>query len=215
MDGFRPLEPAFFDPELDTREIARALLGQVLVHCETAGRIVETEAYLGAVDRACHAWGGRRTPRLEPLYGPAAHAYIYLIYGMYSCLNIVTKGPGQPECVLIRALEPLTGLEVMAQRSGGKTDKLCTGPGRLCRAMGLDRSLTGTFLLEGDFYLAQGETVPEEQILSSPRIGIDYAGEDRDRPWRYFLRHSPYVSRPQPKRGGQNVGRTRNGAALQ
>lgn len=200
MENWTPLDPAFFAPDRDTRELARALLGQVLVHGETAGRIVETEAYLGISDRACHAWGGRRTPRLEPLYGPAAHAYIYLIYGMYSCLNVVTKGPGQPECVLIRALEPLTGLERMAARSGGtKPALLCAGPGRLCRALGLDRSLTGADLLTGDFFLAAGELVAEGDILTSPRIGVDYAGEDRDRPWRYFVKGSPFVSRV-PKR---------------
>lgn len=196
MERYLPLDAGFFAPERDTREIARALLGQVLIHGETAGRIVETEAYLGTADRACHAWGGRRSPRLEPLYGPAAHAYIYLIYGMYSCLNVVTRGPGQPECVLIRALEPIAGLELMDARSGRlDRNRLCSGPGRLCRAMGLDRSLTGTYLLTGDFFLAQGEPVQEESILSSPRIGVDYAGEDKLRPWRYFVKGSPAVSK--------------------
>ena len=197
----RTLSPDFFAPERDTRELARALLGRILVHGETAGRIVETEAYLGLSDRACHAWGGRRTPRLEPLYGPPGHAYLYLIYGMYHCLNVVTKPPGQPECVLIRALEPLAGLELMAARSGGgKAAQLCSGPGRLCRAMGLDRSLSGASLLAGDFFLAEGTGVPEELILSSPRVGVDYAGEDRDRPWRYFVKGSPFVSRIPRKR---------------
>ena len=204
--------------EGDTLAVTRALIGCTLFRRTEAGlcagRIVEAEAYLGPRDDAAHSYRGR-TRRVRVQYEGSGLAYIYMIYGLHRCFNI-TSGPADaPEAILIRALEPLTGLEVMAERSGGKTDKLCTGPGRLCRAMGLDRSLTGTFLLEGDFYLAQGETVPEEQILSSPRIGIDYAGEDRDRPWRYFLRYSPYVSRPQPKRGGQNAGRTRNGAALQ
>ena len=196
MDEYRVLDPAFFAPDRDTREIARALLGQILVHGETAGRIVEAEAYLGISDRACHAWGGRRTPRLEPLFGPPGHAYIYLIYGMYHCLNVVTKPVGQPECVLIRALEPLAGLETMAARSGrAKSEQLCAGPGRLCRAMGLDRSLSGVTLLSGDFFLAEGRRIPEELILSSPRIGVDYAGEDKDRPWRYYVKGSPFISR--------------------
>ena len=196
MDGFRVLDPSFFVPERDTREIARALLGQILVHGETAGRIVETEAYLGVSDRACHAWGGKRSPRLEPLYGPPGHAYIYLIYGMYHCLNVVTKPAGQPECVLIRALEPLTGLEIMAARSGRtKAAQFCSGPGRLCRALGLDRSLSGSSMLTGDFFLAEGNGVPEDLIGSSPRIGVDYAGEDKDRPWRYCVKGSPFVSR--------------------
>lgn len=197
MDEYRVLDPAFFAPGRDTREIARDLLGRILVHGETAGRIVETEAYLGVTDRACHAWGGRRTPRLEPLYGPPGHAYIYLIYGMYHCLNVVTKPEGQPECVLIRALEPLTGLERMAARSGGKKkpEQLCAGPGRLCRALGLDRSLSGANLLDGRFFLAEGSPLPEADILSSPRIGVDYAGEDKDRPWRFFVKGSPFVSK--------------------
>lgn len=197
MDGYRVLDPSFFAPERDTREIARALLGQILVHGTTAGRIVETEAYLGVSDRACHAWGGRRTPRLEPLYGPPGHAYIYLIYGMYHCLNVVTKPEGQPECVLIRALEPLAGLEAMAERSGGKLlpTQLCAGPGRLCRALELDRSLSGVNLLSGDFFLAEGRGVPAELIGSSPRIGVDYAGKDKNRPWRYYVKGSPFVSR--------------------
>ncbi|MBR5702463.1 MAG: DNA-3-methyladenine glycosylase [Oscillospiraceae bacterium] len=196
MDGFRVLDPSFFAPERNTREIARALLGQILVHGTTAGRIVETEAYLGVSDRACHAWGGKRSPRLDPLYGPPGHAYIYLIYGMYHCLNVVTKPEGQPECVLIRALEPLAGLETMAARSGrAKAALFCSGPGRLCRALGLDRSLSGSSLLSGDFFLAEGSGIPAELIGSSPRIGVDYAGEDKDRPWRYYVKGSPFVSR--------------------
>ena len=116
---------------------------------------------------------------------------------MYHCLNVVTKPAGQPECVLIRALEPLAGLQAMAERSGGKLlpAQLCAGPGRLCRAMGLDRGLSGASLLAGDFFLAEGTPVPELEILSSPRIGVDYAGEDRDRPWRYYIAGSPFVSR--------------------
>ena len=202
MERFRPLDPSFFAPERDTREIARDLLGRILVNGETAGRIVETEAYLGVTDRACHAWGGRRSLRLEPLYGPPGHAYLYLIYGMYHCLNVVTGEAGRPECVLIRALEPLEGLARMAERSGGrlKPEQLCAGPGRLCRAMGLDRGLSGASLLAGDFYLAVGTPVPEQDVLSSPRIGVDYAGEDRDRPWRYFVKGSPFVSKAPKKR---------------
>ena len=202
MERFRPLDPSFFSPGRDTREIARDLLGRILVHGETAGRIVETEAYLGMTDRACHAWDGRRSPRLEPLYGPPGHAYIYLIYGMYHCLNVVCQEESTPECVLIRALEPLEGLETMAERSGSrlKPGQLCAGPGRLCRAMGLDRSLSGASLLAGNFFLAEGTPVPEQDVLSSLRIGVDYAGEDRDRPWRYFVKGSPFVSKAPKKR---------------
>ena len=201
MEGFPVLDPDFFAGERDTRDLAKALLGKILVHGETAGRIVETEAYLGFSDRACHAWGGKRSPRLEPLYGPPGHAYIYLIYGMYHCLNVVTKPAGQPECVLIRALEPLTGLVLMASRGGRlKPEQLCAGPGRLCRALGLDRSLSGVNLLAGDFFLAEGEDIPESRIAVTPRIGVDYAGEDKDRPWRFCVKDSPFVSKAPRKR---------------
>lgn len=196
MAAYPPLSPAFFAPGRDTRDLAKALLGKVLVHGETAGRIVETEAYLGLRDRACHAWGGKRTPRLEPLYGPPGHAYIYLIYGMYHCLNVVCQEEGTPECVLIRALEPLEGLEIMGERGGGKKPELlCAGPGRLCRALGLNRSLSGVNLLTGDFYLAEGPDIPAREILAAPRIGVDYAGEDKDRPWRYYVAGSVFVSK--------------------
>ena len=146
MQQFLPLDPAFFAPGRDTREIARDLLGRILVHGEAAGRIVETEAYLGVTDRACHAWGGRRSPRLEPLYGPPGHAYIYLIYGMYHCLNVVTQPEGQPECVLIRALEPIAGLDIMIERSGkkretftrllGEDSEVCKGLAYLAQLLG-------------------------------------------------------------------------------
>lgn len=120
---------------------------------------------------------------------------------MYHCLNVVTQAEGQPECVLIRALEPLTGLEQMAVRCGaGRPRQLCAGPGRLCRALGLDRSLSGVSLLGGDFFLAEGEPVPDADILSTPRIGVDYAGEDRDRPWRFCVKNSPFVSRAPGRR---------------
>ncbi len=202
-----PLSPDFFAPDRDTREIARALLGKVLVHGDAAGRIVETEAYLGVRDRACHAWGGRRSPRLEPLYGEAGHAYIYLIYGMYHCLNVVTRSPGEPACVLIRALEPLAGTELMASRCSGRLPlrQLCAGPGRLCRALDIDRRLSGVSLMQGDFFLAEGDPVPEAGILATPRIGVDYAGDDRLRPWRYCVGGSPFVSRA-PKKAVRPAG---------
>ena len=180
----------------DALRAARALLGKTLVHGDAGGVIVETEAYVGPGDRACHAFGGRRTARTEVLFGEAGHAYVYLIYGMYCCLNVVTGGPGEPQCVLIRALRPAFGLEAMAARRGGKPEKeLCRGPGKLCMALGIDRSLNGRDMTAGDFVILPGPEVPEDRIGTSPRIGIDYAGDARDWPWRFTLKGDPFVSR--------------------
>ena len=193
-DGGRtPLPRAFY--EADTLTVARALLGRTLVHGYVAGRIVETEAYIGPGDRACHAFGGRRTGRTEVLFGPAGHAYVYLIYGMYHCLNVVTGGVDAPECVLIRALEPVSGLETMRLRRDGRDDRmLCRGPGRLCRALEIDRGLTGRDLTEGDFYITGGRSVPDGAVGVSARIGVAYAQEAKDYPWRFFVKGSPFVS---------------------
>ena len=189
-----PLPRSFF--ARDALEVAPALLGKTLRHGETAGVIVETEAYIGPGDRACHAFGGKRTPRTEPLFGEAGHAYVYLIYGMYCCLNVVTGLAEQPQCVLIRALRPALGLEEMARRRGGKPEReLCRGPGKLCMALDISRELNMRDMTAGDFVLLPGEPVPEDGIVRSKRIGIDYAGEARDYLWRFTVRGDPYVSR--------------------
>jgi len=180
----------------DARIVARALLGKTLRHGETGGVIVETEAYVGPEDRACHAFGGRRTPRTEPLFGEAGRAYVYLIYGMYCCLNVVTGEREQPQCVLIRALRPTLGKEIMAARRGGKSEReLCRGPGKLCLALDITRALNERDMTAGDFAILPGEDVPEARIAVSKRIGIDYAGEARDYPWRFTVRGDPFVSR--------------------
>ena len=188
------LSRAFF--ARDALTVAPSLLGKTLLHGSTGGIIVETEAYVGPGDLACHAYGGKRTTRTEPLFGEAGHAYVYLIYGMYCCLNVVTGLPGQPQCVLIRALRPALGLEVMALRRGGKPEKeLCRGPGKLCQALDIGRELNTRDMTAGDFVILDGEDIPETQIERTKRIGIDYAGEARDYLWRFTVRGDPFISK--------------------
>ena len=173
-------------------EVARELIGYRLAVCETAGLIVETEAY-EASDPACHAYIGR-TARNEVLFGPPGHAYVYLSYGIHSLLNFVTEPEGTASAVLIRALEPTEGIELMRERRG-RNDLvgLCSGPGKLTEALGVDLSLNGADLLEPPFELSKG-TKPGK-IVTSERIGITKAA---DLPWRYSVSGSRYVSRPWP-----------------
>ena len=201
-DGEEPLPREFY--LRDTLDVARDLLGMELVRRApegtTAGIIVEVEAYLGVPDRAAHARGGRRTPRTEILYAEGGHAYVFLVYGLHSCLNIVTGREGTPECVLIRALEPTDGVALMRERRGLKDDaplrRLTDGPGKLCRAMGIDLTLYGADLCGDTLYIRRPPAFAPPEIVASPRIGIDYAGEDRDRPWRFHVPGNPFVSRP-------------------
>lgn len=183
-------------------ELAPALLGQILVRLLPDGtclkaRIVETEAYQGIDDSACHARMGR-TERNAVMFGPPGHAYIYLIYGMYDMLNLVCDQEGIPAAVLIRAVEPVEGLAELERVRGVKGPALTNGPGRLCRALQLDRSLNGTSLFTGSpLWLEAGVPLQELQIACSPRIGIDYAEPlHRDLCWRYFERGSRWVSVP-------------------
>ncbi|MEZ5402217.1 MAG: DNA-3-methyladenine glycosylase [Bryobacteraceae bacterium] len=180
-----------------TVEVARALLGQILVHGERAGRIVEVEAYLGESDPAAHAWHGR-TARTEVLYGPPGHAYVYLIYGMHECLNFVAEPEGKPGCVLIRALEPLAGLTAMRRaRPGASEADLCRGPGKLTRAMGITRRHYGADLTRGPLTVHEMRVPPGEEIAASPRIGIRRAA---DLLLRFYLRDNPCVSALQGRR---------------
>ena len=188
---------------LPTLRVARALLGKILVHRSrvglTAGRIVEVEAYRGPGDHAAHSAGGRRTPRNEVMWGPAGHLYVYFTYGMHHCCNVVTRAAGEPEAVLLRALEPVTGLDLMQRRrglsDGASEHQLCRGPGNLCRAMGIDRRLNGADLLHGPVLILDAPRLPAGRIAPSPRIGVAYAGADAVRPWRFHVRDSPAVSR--------------------
>jgi DNA-3-methyladenine glycosylase len=172
----------------DTELVARELLGKLIVHAsgrvERVGRIVETEAYLGPHDRAAHSARGF-TPRTAVMFGPAGHAYVYLIYGMYNCLNIVTEREGHAAAVLIRAIEPVRGID-------GRT----AGPGLLCRAMDIDRRLNGHDLLSDDLYIAAPAKRESFAIARRPRVGVDYAGAWAKRLLRFYIRGSGCVSRP-------------------
>ena len=195
----RPLGRSFYlQPTL---RVARALLGKVLVHDSpegrAAGRIVEVEAYRGPRDRAAHTAGGRRTPRNETMWGPPGHAYVYFVYGMHYCVNVTTQPPGVPEAVLLRALEPLDGIELMRARRGlpeGPVWKLCRGPGALCRAMGLTRAQDGADLVHGRLRIVDAAPTPASLIARTARIGVASAGTDALRPWRFLVRGSVAVS---------------------
>lgn len=164
----------------DAETVAKALLGAVLVFGEQRARVVETEAYVGVHDLACHAAKGR-TQRTEVMFGPPGHAYVYLIYGMYELLNVVTGSEGDAEAVLIRAAEPLTELP--------KTD----GPGKLTRALGLTRAYNRHDLLTPPLTFVEG--VPPKTVVTTTRVGVDYAGIWKDAPLRFYDADSRFVSR--------------------
>jgi DNA-3-methyladenine glycosylase len=195
--------PRKFYAGTDTVEIARQLLGKLLVIPDEEGRrvsgmIVETEAYLGAEDRGAHSYGGRRTARNEVMYGRAGSVYVFFVYGMYYQFNVVTGPVGQPHAILIRGLEPVEGIDTMRERRGSKAKKdrdLTSGPGKLAIAMGIDRELNGADLLGTRCWIEHYRTIPESDIASGPRIGIDYAGEDALRPWRLWISGNEFVSR--------------------
>ena len=179
----------------DTLALAPALLGSYLVRALDGellvGRIVETEAYMAEGDPACHAYRGE-TPRNRVMFGPPGHAYVYKIYGIHHCVNVVTEPAGRGAAVLIRALEPVQGVEAMAERRNGRKD-LTNGPGRLCLALGIDGALNGVALTRpGALYLLHSPTPPDEPIATSPRIGITQGAE---LPWRYFYAGNRWVSK--------------------
>ena len=187
----------------DPVTLAIDLLGKLLVRESpegmTSGIVVETEAYLGKTDRASHGYGGRRTPRMEPLFGPCGCAYVYVVHGK-PLLNVVAGPPREPTAVLIRALEPREGIELMAKRRGillsrpSDLRKLCSGPGRLTQAMGITVEHNGADLVEGPLYFEDvGYEVKE--IVRRPRIGVDYAGEDALKPLRFYIAGNRFVSK--------------------
>jgi DNA-3-methyladenine glycosylase len=190
----RPLAAGFYNRP--TEIVARELLGAVLEHRSAEGtvrgRIVETEAYLGPHDPACHAAAGL-TARTRTLHGPPGHAYVYFIYGMHWCFNAVTREEGHGSAVLIRALEPLTGIALMRERRGvERLEDLSSGPARLCDALGIDRSVDGVPLYRGSLRILEDERVPDESVVVTPRIGIRKAA---DWPLRYLVKGSRFVSR--------------------
>jgi DNA-3-methyladenine glycosylase len=184
----RKLPRHFYDR--DTVTVAQDLLGAQLVHVsrgvERVGRIVEVEAYLGEHDLAAHSSKGR-TPRTQTMFGPPGHAYVYMIYGMHFCMNVVTEREGHASAVLLRALEPVNNLE-------GRTQ----GPALLCKAMGIDRRMNGHDLLSDDLYIAAPPRREHLRVVRAPRIGVDYAGRWAKRLLRFYIRDNPYVSRKRP-----------------
>lgn len=192
----------------DVLTVARELLGKVLVTTfdghRTAGRITEVEAYRAPDDRACHAYGNRCTPRTEVMFREGGRAYIYLCYGIHHLFNVVTAPEGMAHAVLIRALEPLEGIDIMfarrniAARGPKALERLTTGPGALAQALGLHSALSGQSLLAADspvWVEDPGVPIREEDMTAGARIGVDYAGECAAWPWRFWLKNSPYVKR--------------------
>ena len=188
----------------DTTAAAKAILGKLLVVPDqngnrVSGMIVEAEAYGGITDRAAHSYGGRRTARNEVTYGLGGHAYVFFVYGMYFQLNVVLGPAEHPHVLLIRAVEPVEGIEVMRTRRGEsmKDTNLTSGPGKLCIALGIDRSFNGEDLVEGSrIWIEDQRSLTEDEIAIGKRIGIDYAGEDADLPWRFWVKGNQYVSKP-------------------
>jgi DNA-3-methyladenine glycosylase len=187
-------------------DVARRLLGTCIVRDDDLGRrvarIVETEAYAGPADRASHARAGR-TARTAVMFGPPGRAYVYLVYGMHHCLNVVCAPEGQASAVLIRAVEPLAGIERMRERrgaSGGPDHRLGAGPARTCQALDIDRRLSGIDLLADDrLWLAAPAHGPSPVIVSGPRVGVAYAGPEWSaRPWRFGIADHASLSRPFP-----------------
>ena len=209
--------PRDFYTRADVLVVARQLLGQILVvptesGDRVSGMIVETEAYRGPEDRASHAYGGRWTRRTETMYRQGGTAYVYFVYGMYHQFNVVTCVPEIPHAVLIRALEPVEGVELMRARRPGQPDvNLASGPGKLSIALAIDRSLDGADLLDDRVWIERGDRqVSASAIARGPRIGIAYAGQWAEKPWRFWLRGNPFVSRPdgvsRNTRGGKKAG---------
>ena len=185
----------------DTLRIARDLLGKLLVIPAADGRrvsgmIVETEAYLGEIDKAAHSYGGRRTARNEITYAEGGHVYVFFVYGMYYQLNLVTGLADHPHVVLIRAVEPVEGIEIMRERRGEMKDKnLTSGPGKLCIALGIDRSLNGEDLSGERIWVEEYRNFKKSEIESGPRVGIEYAEEFVEMPWRFWVKGNQFVSK--------------------
>ncbi|MDO7908679.1 DNA-3-methyladenine glycosylase [Paenibacillus sp. JX-17] len=195
---------------LPALEAAPLLLGYTLVRRTEEGdircRIVETESYGGMEDKGSHAYGGRKTGRTEVMFRNGGLAYIYLIYGMYHCLNVVTGREGDPQAVLIRAVEPLSGQDLAIMRNNRSTPlrrerDISSGPGKLCRALRIDRSLNASSLLVPGqpLWLEPPRELSEWKIMTAPRVNIDYAAEYAEKPWRFFIGGHPYISVTDPR----------------
>jgi len=185
----------------DTIQIAKDLLGKLLVVPTSAnervsGMIVETEAYLGAIDKAAHSYGNRRTNRTETMFAIGGTAYIFFIYGMYYQFNVVVGAVDSPHAILIRAVEPVENCEIIRERRGKMPEKnLTSGPGKLCIALGIDKSFNNEDLLGEKVWLEEYKTFSDAEISSGKRIGIDYAEEFAEKPWRFWVKDNEFVSR--------------------
>lgn len=184
----------------DVNSVAPELLGKLLVHKTSSGTasgmIVEVEAYSGATEKGAHSYLNKRTPRTEIQFGDGGYAYVYSIYGMHSCFNVVTNKRDIPEAVLVRALEPVDGIDLMStRRNVQNTLDLCSGPGKLCCALGISKANYGDDLCGSDLFIEEYKTFSKKEIAVSPRINIDYAGEDAKLLWRYFIKDNMYVSK--------------------
>lgn len=207
----RKLDRSFYNQ--DTLTVARGLLGKNLIHASrdgiTVGEIVETEAYIGPDDAASHAYRGLRTPRTDVQFGPGGFAYVFSVYGVHDCFCVVTEPEGKPGVVLIRALRPVFGINLMARRHGISLDgltsrslhervvSLCNGPSKLCRAMGITKSEHyGSDLGGAVLYIEEGSGVDPSHVAITKRINIDYAGEAKEYPWRFCICDCEFVSAP-------------------
>jgi len=194
----------------DTLIVAKELLGKVIVReidgVRLSGKIVETEGYIGAIDKASHAYGGKKTPRVEPLYGEPGISYVFSIYGMYECFNVISKEKGSPEGILIRAVEPIDGLEKIAQNRFRKSydtltakemKNLTNGPSKLCIALDINKKVHNfmDLVISKELYIEDGDIINSSDIVETTRVGIDYAEEAGDFPWRFYVKNNIYVSK--------------------
>lgn len=201
----KKLDSGFYN-RADVVKIAKELIGKVLVTQfgeVTSGRIVETEAYAGEIDRASHAFGNRRTNRTEVIFQPGGLAYVYLCYGIHHLFNVVTNKQDIPNAILIRAIDPIQGVHTMLERTGKHVADftLTKGPGNVSKALGIITGHTGLSLLDDEIYIASDDfVVAKKDIMATPRIGVDYAGEDAKLPYRFVLKDNPYVSGKKTKK---------------
>ena len=196
------LPPSFY-LNTDVVYLAKSLIGKYLFTCidgiTTGGYIVETEAYNGAIDRASHAFGNRNTPRTSTMFMEGGIAYVYLCYGIHEMFNVVTSVEGQPHAILIRAIDPTDGIEAMLWRRNMETLKpnITRGPGSVAKALGISRAINAISLQEDTLWIEdRGLAIPDEEIASGPRVGVDYAGDDALLPYRFYVKGNVYVSKP-------------------
>jgi DNA-3-methyladenine glycosylase len=197
---YRKLDLTFYQSD-DVVMLAKMLLGKLLVtHFDgelTSGIIVETEAYRGAIDKASHAYGNRRTGRTEVMFGSGGSAYVYLCYGIHHLFNVVSGTMDLPHAILVRAIEPFEGKDIMQRRTGKKKwdNSIGSGPGNVTKALGIHTRHSGTSLLSQELFIADyGISFQDAEVVSTPRIGVDYAGEDAALPYRFIVKGHPNIS---------------------